>query len=145
MGKLNSKFEALLLTNDLLDRLVASHNKVFGGSIRKIFKPIAYDELAMELSDVIEGLSALRGDYPQFDETAVPGLNWSQVDRTYFEFCERVIQTYSLLTLICLRLHKKARGESYPMAEYDHDVNTYKQMVSEYQPIGQVLNSQLRM
>ena len=142
--KLDSKFEALILSNDLLDCLVEIHNKVFSGSIRRIFKPIAFDTLAFQLRRYIEALNDLRADYPHLDEISLPGLSWVLVDQTFLEFCEKVIQTYSLLALICDRLHKKSLGEPYTMAEYNKDVNTYQAMVLEHKAIGQLLTSQVK-
>jgi len=144
MDKLYSKFQVLLWTNDLLDRLVAIHNKIFSQSLWRIFKPVAYNEIAMELSALCEAINDAQSRYPHLDAEPLPGLNWSEVDETYSCFCESVIQTYSLLALICLRLYKKSGGEPYIAAAYNEDVAIYQSLVLEHQAIGQRLNSQVR-
>ena len=43
--ELGSRFEALLYSNDLLDRLVGYHSELFSGGLGRLFRKVNYEEL----------------------------------------------------------------------------------------------------
>ena len=130
--------QEIYLVNGILSRYVAIHDEIFSFSWRKIipipglFKAIEYprhrDELgllAAQLADVLDSPA---------DEC---------LPLVFGHYVDALLRTVIALRDLCSRLADKAEGDSYPMAQYNSDVASYKALVNEYLQLGAVLNQHL--
>lgn len=132
--ELETKFECLFYTNDLLDRLVDYHNRLLSGGIGRIFKRINYRELRDAIRGTLQALQETESVYHQV-EGSFPELYWPLVDVTYVEYCASVHVAYAKLASICDGLHQKANGREYPRNTYNSDVEDYERLVCIYQEV----------
>jgi hypothetical protein len=141
--EINSKFECLLATNDLLDQLVAIHNEIFNRSLRNFFKAIPFDNLRLRLSHLLSTLDDIQIAYKQLPSGPLP-IDWELVDPVYSDYCRAVTAAHIKLDVICQHLEAKANGIPYTKPHYEHDLANYEGTVSGYKLIGAMLNSIVR-
>lgn len=134
-----SKYECLLHTLDLLDRLVSVHNDIFNRSIFKILSPIPFMNLKKTLDQTIEEIQQTQANYPKLPAGPIP-LDWQSLDAQYPAYCNGIISAYSKLSSICGSLDQKASGNSYDSQTYSQDIQEYQRLVNSYQIIGNRLN-----
>jgi hypothetical protein len=120
-----------------LTQYIAVHDELFSFSLRRlipipfIFQKIDYAQHANALSTVQARLVQLRSGFAQHGATAELPL----------AYLEQLSATMRKLEEICVRLAKKANGESYRYSDYNADVDAYDALVKIYTASGKRLNT----
>lgn len=132
----NKFFELIQATHRVLNDYIIVHDAIFKKSIWRIFIPINFSKKNTELEVSIENLLKIK-NYIFF-------CGWSS------DFAPRMSALRGLLnrmeeSLECLHtiienLARKAERASYPISEYENDVNLYNQLREQQVLAGQELN-----
>ncbi len=141
------RFMILLQTNDILDKYVSIHDRVFKLTIRKFipipffFDEIPFLELYKKLSGYCEELELLNDKHRDLQSKF--NIN-DELSEDLDQFITRLIITQKKFCEILSRLDSRIESaKNYLKQEYDKDMDEYKILISNYQEIGRKLNNRV--
>jgi hypothetical protein len=135
---MNRLSDSLILVNEIFQKYVSIHDRVFKPSLRKsvripgFFKPIDFVKYVKDLVILSNELKEVTISTDLEDQHSV-----------FQEYVTALLSAIEELRVLCGKLLEKSKGASYSMEEYKSDIASYQDLVAEYRAIGSKLNLHL--